>query len=270
MKFLFANYASAELALAIDSTQTLLTLVGGTGARFPSPTAGQGFPVVVENVEGEWEVCVCTSRAGDQLTVVRGAENSVAKAFNAGSRVELRLTVAVMEAMMQSAHAQLTGNLNAAGNSIQNAIVESSSFIGGTLVGSALRAADNNPANQLVIPNGGAAPTVGGNTLWHSGNHGAGSGLDADRLHNLLPSHFLNRANHTGTQPASSITGLGPSATVDATNASNITSGTLATARLAGGVLRHQTEGSAVVRIVTTPPVDTDGANGDIWLVVAP
>jgi hypothetical protein len=36
---------------------------------------------------------------------------------------------------------------------------------------------------------------------------------DAERLNGKLPSHYLNRANHTGVQPASSITGLASVAT---------------------------------------------------------
>lgn len=49
---------------------------------------------------------------------------------------------------------------------------------------------------------------------------------------NSADAFLLSRSNHTGTQPASTISGLAPSATVDATNASNITSGTMAVAQL--------------------------------------
>jgi Right handed beta helix region len=49
---------------------------------------------------------------------------------------------------------------------------------------------------------------------------------------NASDAFLLDRANHTGTQPASTISGLAPSATVDTTDAGNITSGTMAVARL--------------------------------------
>ena len=55
---------------------------------------------------------------------------------------------------------------------------------------------------------------------------------DAAGAASTAQAYAIQRANHTGTQPASTITGLATSATTDTTNASNITSGTLPNARL--------------------------------------
>jgi microcystin-dependent protein len=77
--------------------------------------------------------------------------------------------------------------------------------------------------------------TISGGTAWHSNNDGVGSGLDADLLDAQQGSYYLNRANHTGTQPASTITGLdallaaaAPTASVIYTAASTAPTGYLA------------------------------------------
>lgn len=96
---LFANNASANLASNITSGQTSITLATGYGALFPLPVAGQQFKIVLDNQRtGDFEVCNVTARSGDILTVSRGAEQSVAKAFAAADTVvQLRLTKETME-----------------------------------------------------------------------------------------------------------------------------------------------------------------------------
>lgn len=66
------------------------------------------------------------------------------------------------------------------------------------------------------------------------------SGADQDKLNtvnrgataNSSDAALRDRSSHTGTQPASTITGLAPSATTDTTNAANISSGVLSHQRL--------------------------------------
>lgn len=50
--------------------------------------------------------------------------------------------------------------------------------------------------------------TFNGNTVWHAGNDGAGSGLDADLLDAQSGAYYLARGNHTGTQAQSTVTNL--------------------------------------------------------------
>ena len=53
-----------------------------------------------------------------------------------------------------------------------------------------IRGGGNNSTNQIVVPDGGA-PTIGGNTIWHAGNDGSGSGLDADTVDGISSASFL-------------------------------------------------------------------------------
>ncbi|WCK72219.1 gp53-like domain-containing protein [Agrobacterium tumefaciens] len=69
----------------------------------------------------------------------------------------------------------------------------------------------NDDAGTLVrdfkIPRTGNI-TLGSDTVWTSGNDGAGSGLDADLLDGQQGAYYRDRANHTGTQDVSTIAGI--------------------------------------------------------------
>ena len=92
----FENNASARLSRSLAATETVLPLEAGSGAYFPMVRAGQWYPLTVEDVEGGLETMRCIGRDGDQLTVERGQEGCVARAFAIGSLVELRLTRRVL------------------------------------------------------------------------------------------------------------------------------------------------------------------------------
>lgn len=65
--------------------------------------------------------------------------------------------------------------------------------------------ADATNADIALITSGGGL-TFNGVTVWHAGNDGAGSTLDADLLDGQHGSYYQSRTNHTGTQGISSIT----------------------------------------------------------------
>lgn len=256
--YLFANNASTTLALGVDGVATTFNLIDGSS--FPAPVDPEVFQLVIEDASGNYEVCTCTARVGNALTVVRGQEGTTGQAFMAGARVELRLTQAILEAFAQVSGFTMTGDLDLGGNAILNGTLSNPVFTGGVARGMVLRGSDNGTGNELAVPTGGGAPTIGGNQIWHAGNDGATSGLDADLLDGQQGSYYLAYANLTGV----------PSTFTPAAHthvAANITD-TILASQLEGKVLRHDVETSGVIRIVATAPSNDDGANGDIWLVV--
>lgn len=102
---LFANNADSSLNGAIASDTVVLVLKTGEGDKFPSPANGDFFLVTlfqrVGTTELNHEIVKCTSRAGDNLTVVRAQEGTSAKPFNSGDLVELRFTKGSADNMVQ-------------------------------------------------------------------------------------------------------------------------------------------------------------------------
>lgn len=100
---LFANNKIASLNNDVLSGDGSLVLAPGEGAGFPTPAAGQYFAVTLQNLSnGEIEVCYCTARSGDLLTVERAQEGTVATGFPFSvSVVQMRLTKGILEKMLQ-------------------------------------------------------------------------------------------------------------------------------------------------------------------------
>ena len=102
-EYLFSNNATTTLAQSVSATATVLNVAEGTGALFPSPSSGQAFAVtLVDAATGLTnEICYCTARSGDQLTVVRGREGTNAIAWSAGDTCANYITADVMESLLQ-------------------------------------------------------------------------------------------------------------------------------------------------------------------------
>jgi hypothetical protein len=96
MALILKNNAIAKLNAGISTGATSLTLQAGQGALFPTLATGDWFPVTLLRSDNTLEICRCTARAGDVLTVTRAQEGTAAITFSAGDRVELRLTAAAM------------------------------------------------------------------------------------------------------------------------------------------------------------------------------
>ena len=115
MAVLFANNATGRLASSVSLAQTTLSLQSGQGARFPSPSGGDWFPITAIKASGALEIMRCTSRTGDVLTVARAQEATTALEWAPGDRVELRATAALLSQLRSDATDPIMGRLVPAG-----------------------------------------------------------------------------------------------------------------------------------------------------------
>ena len=98
---LFANNATGYLNASISSSATSIVLQSGQGGLFPNPTGGDWFLVTLYDGTSTLEICKCTARTSDTLTVVRAQEGTAGAAFAAGARCENRATKATFEGLVQ-------------------------------------------------------------------------------------------------------------------------------------------------------------------------
>jgi hypothetical protein len=93
---LFTNNAATTLAAGISSAATSFAVSTGAGALFPVLSGGNTFRVtlfqVVGGVEANWEVVEVAGRAGDTFSSVTRGVEGIARTYNAGDGVSLRLT----------------------------------------------------------------------------------------------------------------------------------------------------------------------------------
>ena len=163
MAVLIANNATGKLGGAITTTQTSISLQAGNGAKFPSPTGSDWFPLTVVNEAGVIEIMACTGRSADVLTVERSKEGTAGVAFIAGDRVGLRITRAVLEdaTLLKGGTAPID-------------ISGSAAKLGGVLPAGYATAAQGTKADE-ALPSSQLLNVL--KTV-----DGAGSGLDADKL----------------------------------------------------------------------------------------
>lgn len=174
-----ANNATSKLASSISSSSTTLSLLPGDGAKFPALSGGDTFPVTLVKASGQLEICRCTARSSDVLTVIRGQENTSAKTFEAGDRIELRLTEGAFEERI--AESSKWAN-----------ITDKPAFGTAATLNAVTSTADATAGRLLVAGSGGLL----GEAL-------EGANLDD----NLLPSGFYSNVSASGTMPHSGFTG---------------------------------------------------------------
>lgn len=162
-----ANNAVSRLSASVSNSDISFALSPGSGVIFPELAEGDWFPITLTDSLGNIEIVRATARDTDILTVLRGQEGTIARAFNAGDRVELRLTNGAIEEIQ----AAIDGKLSAAGGTVGGDITLSrpatpttgALFFGNT----GLRYLYYDGTTYSFA---GAQLTINGGTAWHSGN----------------------------------------------------------------------------------------------------
>lgn len=142
-----SNNATTQLAASITAADTSIHVVTGTGSLFPALSAGDEFPITVVGADSVPEIMRVTARAGDVFTVVRAQEDTTARSFAIGSRVDLRLTAGTLLALIATLLSRTGGALT--GNVVSSALIEAATL------------------------------RVAGKNVWHEGNFDPGSKLGA-------------------------------------------------------------------------------------------
>lgn len=114
---LFANNARSTLAGAINSVALSCNLSPGSGVLFPSPGAGEYFIMTfVDAATGlQNEIVHVTNRTGDNLTIIRAQEGTVAQSWQAGDITALLVTAGTMQQLIQNAQLNPVRTITASG-----------------------------------------------------------------------------------------------------------------------------------------------------------
>src|SRR5713226_5986603 len=93
------------IGLALATGDTALTFTTGHGSRFPAVASGQVLMCCILNANNVIEeIAITLHTAGsDSATMVRGQNGTTAKAWNAGDRIEARLSSEVLKRLQVEA-----------------------------------------------------------------------------------------------------------------------------------------------------------------------
>lgn len=95
MTSLVVNNAFSTLASGITNASSSLTVATGEGARFPAPSGGNDAYLTLIDNAGLFEIIKYTTRTSDTFSgLTRASDNTTAKSFSAGDKVELRIVAA--------------------------------------------------------------------------------------------------------------------------------------------------------------------------------
>ena len=109
------NNAFGTLNAGINSSATTIVLTAGQGARFPTLSAGDYFYATLIDTSNNLEIVKVTARSTDTMTVVRGQDNTTARAYSTNDRFELRPTAALFNEKADTADVSAAYLLKAGG-----------------------------------------------------------------------------------------------------------------------------------------------------------
>lgn len=115
---IFTNNLWATLASPATASDTTLTLTAGHGARFPAIPAGSWLYITLVDASNDLEIVTVTARSGDVLTVERGADATLPRAWAASSRLEARFNALYLRDM----HDYIVNTLDAGGYTMTGAL----------------------------------------------------------------------------------------------------------------------------------------------------
>ena len=117
------NNAFGTLNAGINDSATTIVLTAGQGSRFPTLSAGDYFYATLIDTSNNLEIVKVTARSTDTMTVVRGQDNTTARAYSTNDRFELRPTAVMFTETIDKADAALpksggaiTGNVTVGGD----------------------------------------------------------------------------------------------------------------------------------------------------------
>jgi hypothetical protein len=140
MSVVFSNNAVTTLAASVSTSGTTLTV--DDGSSFPTISLTSHTYVTLQDATENKEVVKVTAINGNTFTVVRARDNTTARAFSIGDKVELRLTAVLLEEISDkvvgltgSGTADVTGtypNFTVAGPTVVSALTNDSNFLNNT------------------------------------------------------------------------------------------------------------------------------------------
>ena len=104
----FSNNAATVLTADVSSSATSISV--SDGSVFPTLAVGDITYLTLETLTSPptREVVKLTARSSNTLTIVRGMDSTTPAGFTSGDKVELRLTAALLNGVLDDVPTQLT------------------------------------------------------------------------------------------------------------------------------------------------------------------